>query len=49
MIFLHKLVDAPLKGTVSRDFMLLVFFMNQFPPSTQSILFRPTPVANLEL
>jgi hypothetical protein len=22
-----------LKGTVSRDFLLLVFFMNQFPPS----------------
>ncbi len=22
-----------LKGTVSRDFFLLVFFMNQFPPS----------------
>jgi hypothetical protein len=22
-----------LKGTVSRDFRLLVFFMNQFPPS----------------
>ncbi len=24
-----------IKGTVSRDFRLLVFFMNQFPPSTQ--------------
>ena len=23
------------KGTVSRDFLLLVFFMNQFPPSTR--------------
>ncbi len=23
----------PFKGTVSRDFLLLVFFMNQFPPS----------------
>jgi hypothetical protein len=23
-----------IKGTVSRDFLLLVFFMNQFPPST---------------
>ena len=22
-----------LKGTVSRDFLLLVYFMNQFPPS----------------
>jgi hypothetical protein len=22
-----------LKGTVSRDFLLLVFFLNQFPPS----------------
>ncbi len=25
--------DHLLKGTVSRDFLLLVFFMNQFPPS----------------
>jgi hypothetical protein len=24
---------GPFKGTVSRDFLLLVFFMNQFPPS----------------
>ncbi len=24
---------ASIKGTVSRDFLLLVFFMNQFPPS----------------
>jgi hypothetical protein len=24
---------TPFKGTVSRDFLLLVFFMNQFPPS----------------
>jgi hypothetical protein len=24
---------AALKGTVSRDFLLLVLFMNQFPPS----------------
>jgi hypothetical protein len=24
--------DEDLKGTVSRDFLLLVFFMNQFPP-----------------
>jgi hypothetical protein len=24
-----------LKGTVSRDFLLLVFFMNQFPPSSR--------------
>ncbi len=23
----------PLKGTVSQDFLLLVFFMNQYPPS----------------
>ncbi len=29
-----------LKGTVSRDFLLLVFFMNQFP-QPQSIPFRP--------
>jgi hypothetical protein len=26
-------VRYPLQGTVSRDFLLLVFFMNQFPPS----------------
>jgi hypothetical protein len=26
-----------LKGTVSRDFLLLVFFMNQFLPQPQSI------------
>ncbi len=26
-------VEAQLKGTVSRDFLLPVFFMNQFPPS----------------
>ncbi len=32
-IFLHRLIAVPLKGTVSRDFLLLVFFMNQFPPS----------------
>jgi len=27
----HKII----KGTVSRDFLLLVFFMNQFPPSSR--------------
>ncbi len=27
------LVKSLFKGTVSRDFLLLVFFMNQFPPS----------------
>ncbi len=26
-------IKASLKGTVSRDFLLLVLFMNQFPPS----------------
>jgi hypothetical protein len=31
---LHRVVDKSLfKGTVSRDFLHLVFFMNQFPPS----------------
>jgi hypothetical protein len=25
--------DCPFKGTVSRNFLLLVFFMNQFPPN----------------
>jgi hypothetical protein len=29
-----------LKETVSRDFLLLVFFMNQFPPQPQSIPLR---------
>jgi hypothetical protein len=28
-----KIPAASLKGPVSRDFLLLVFFMNQFPPS----------------
>jgi hypothetical protein len=32
-IFNSLLVLKVLKGTVSRDFLLLVFFMNQFPPS----------------
>jgi hypothetical protein len=27
-----------LKGTVSRDFRLLVFFMNQFPPKFETVL-----------
>ncbi len=27
------MINSPFKGTVSRDFSLLVFFMNQFPPS----------------
>jgi hypothetical protein len=26
-------VEEPFKGTVSQDFLLLVFVMNQFPPS----------------
>jgi hypothetical protein len=26
-------MPAKIKGTVSRDFLLLVLFMNQFPPS----------------
>jgi len=30
-----------LKGTVSRDFLLLVFFMNQFPPKPLSIPLGP--------
>jgi hypothetical protein len=30
---LYKSVSCRLKETVSRDFRLLVFFMNQFPPS----------------
>jgi hypothetical protein len=29
--------ESNLKGTVSRDFLLLVFFMNQFPPSPGEI------------
>jgi hypothetical protein len=27
--------NSSLKGTVSRDFLLLVLFMNQFPPSPE--------------
>ncbi len=44
------------KGTVSRDFLLLVFFMNQFPPSPRKFAeifaskrappVSTTPVAN---
>jgi hypothetical protein len=29
-------VEIKVKGTVSRDFLLLVFFMNQFPPSPRA-------------
>ncbi len=29
------------KGTVSRDFLLLVFLMNQFPPQPQSFALGP--------
>jgi hypothetical protein len=31
--FVGTPLDSRVKGTVSRDFLLLVFFMNQFPPS----------------
>jgi hypothetical protein len=30
---INEFFRANFKGTVSRDFLLLVFFMNQFPPS----------------
>jgi hypothetical protein len=30
---MQTMKTASFKGTVSRDFLLLVFFMNQFPPS----------------
>ncbi len=30
-----KATVQPLKGRVSQDFLLLVFFMNQFPPSSR--------------
>ncbi len=32
-IWLYTSQNQPVKGTVSRDFLLLVFFLNQFPPS----------------
>ncbi len=32
-VLLHSRPFSRLKGTVSRDFRLLVFFMDQFPPS----------------
>jgi hypothetical protein len=31
----HSSCYIRIKGTVSRDFLLLVFFMNQFPPSSR--------------
>jgi hypothetical protein len=34
------------KGTVSRDFLRLVFFMNQFPLPPQSIPFRPFQICS---
>ncbi len=34
-------LSCPFKGTVSRDFSLLVFFINQFPPQPQSIPLGP--------
>ncbi len=33
ILYFHRLLFRQFKGTVSRDFLLLVFFMNQFPPS----------------
>jgi hypothetical protein len=33
-----------MKGTVSRDFLLLIFFMNQFSPQPQSIPLGPFQV-----
>jgi hypothetical protein len=38
LLFLYRL---PVKGTVSRDFLRLVFFMNQFPPQPQSMPLGP--------
>ena len=32
-IFLKRVSASIFKGTVSQDFLLLVFFLNQFPPS----------------
>jgi hypothetical protein len=29
----YTTIEEQFEGTVSRDFLLLVFFMNQFPPS----------------
>jgi hypothetical protein len=34
-------LQKDIKGTVSRDFLLLVLFMDQFPPSPRSIPLRP--------
>ncbi len=34
-------MNMPFKGTVSRDFLLLVFFMGQFRTQPQSIPLRP--------
>jgi hypothetical protein len=38
---MKEYVKRRFKGTVSRDVLLLVFFMNQFPPSPNSIPLRP--------
>jgi hypothetical protein len=35
------ITSTVLKGTVSRDFLLLAFFMNQFPPKALSIPLGP--------
>jgi hypothetical protein len=37
-----------IKGTVTRDFLLLAFFMNQFPPQPQSISLGPFRVFTCE-
>jgi hypothetical protein len=40
--FLLAVARSTVKGAVSRDFLFLVFFMNQFPPSPmQSLPLRP--------
>jgi hypothetical protein len=31
-VYVEQLICKAFKGTVSRDFLILVFFMNQFPP-----------------
>ncbi len=38
MEFFINLRASPFKGTVSRDFLLLVFFMNQFPPVPEYLI-----------
>ncbi len=40
-VLIQDVTYLALKGTVSQDFLLLAFFMNQFPPPPRSVLLGP--------